>query len=82
MLHRNHGLSHMLGYLIVSLVSGIIVDILRRHVPLFNSVVTSIAYRLSVVLDYKVTPKVLSVTLIACLLAFAWGVAYRLRYGR
>lgn len=79
-MHR-HGFSHALGYLFCSLVSGVIVDLLRRHYPKFNNVVASAAAHLSSVLDYRVSPKMLSITIVACLLAFIWGIGFKLKYG-
>jgi len=76
-MHR-HGLSHAVGYLFCSLVSGVIVDMLKRYYPKFNIAITSVAGRFYSILEYRVSPKTLSVTIVACVLAFVWGVAYKI----
>lgn len=76
-MHR-HGLSHAVAYLFCSLVSGVVVDVLKRYYPKFNIAITSIAGHFSSILEYRVSPKTLSVTLVACFLAFIWGVAYKI----
>jgi len=79
-MHR-HGISHALGYLCCSIASGVIVDLLKKHYPKFNGFVTSMAIHLSGIIEYRVSPRVLSVTFVACLIAFVWGVGFKLKFG-
>ena len=73
---KKHGLSHGLAVLGCTISSALLVDIVRKHVPLVSDFVTRVSVALRDSFEIQYAPDHISIVLYASILAVLWGVAF------
>jgi hypothetical protein len=77
---KKHGLSHGAAVLVCTLSSALIVDVLRKHVPVVHEAVEKGAKYLLSIFEFSNPPEHVAILLYATLLAIIWGVAFALMH--
>jgi len=78
---KKHGMSHALATLIGTIISGIILEFLKSYIPVIRKVFYFLGSQLSaffeITFGVHLSTEVLSIALLATILAFFWGIAFK-----
>jgi len=77
---KKHGFSHGAAVLVCTISSALLVDVLRKHVPVVHDAVENFAKYLLGIFQFTNPPEHLAILLYATLLAVVWGVAFALMH--
>jgi len=67
-----------MGYLLCSIVSGIIVEKIKRSYPEYLAHLKFFSTAIARNLDLRISPEIIAFFLVALLLAFIWGIGFKL----
>ena len=77
---KRHGLSHGLATFVTILAAGLLIGVLRLHIPFFIGLFDKTGLWLSRFIEREVgidySPQILSTAIFAALMAFVWRVAF------
>jgi len=77
-----HGTSHALAVVLCTVLGAFLIELVRPAFPDLANFFLGIAEWMVDVLQVPMEPRSLSVVLVAAVLAFLWGIIFRLRTGR
>jgi len=75
---ERHGASHGIAVLVCTASSALLIDIIRRYVPVIYNAVNNFALFLINLMDLSSAPHSVSIILYATVLATIWGVGFAL----
>ncbi len=77
---RRHGLSHGLATFVTIIAAGLLVGVLRLHIPFFIGLFDKTGLWLSRIIERQFgidySPQILSTAVFAAMMAFVWGMAF------
>jgi len=77
-----HGSSHGFAVLICSIAAALLVELIRDKIPRMISWLDGISEKIVSVLSIEANPNYISTLLFASILAFIWGVFFKIRTSR
>lgn len=77
-----HGVSHAGATLVCAVASGLLVGQVDKHVPAVNNALASVFHWLKSTFNLGLSPAALTQWQLMGVLAFIWGIAYKLTINR
>jgi len=74
---KKHGASHGAAVLICTISSALLVDVVRRHVPIMHNAINGISVFFVNILNLQSPPRYLNILIYSVILAVIWGIAFK-----
>lgn len=75
---QKHGISHGLAVLFTSVTSAFFIDMLRPKFPSLVNIIDNISLTVITLFHIPLSPRALSVIIIAVVLSYFWGIIFKL----